>query len=454
MNMTIKNLIPLLSVLIFCCSDETKHKNEINIELTQTITNDIAFNELYNTFPFASLKNSFPAYYKEQLNSFGLTENDSVIIATLNMDYRRFKFELFQAGYVNKAAYDDLRIDSLLEREKPNQKQLVAGISFKNGKQIVSIDANNNNDFSDDEAVVFDEDFRFHASDSNIINKLPIINFNYWSKTKNITYFNRKIIVYPHSNYPGFGYSADEFENKSRLIAKFKDAWQGNFNYNAKEYDVAVQGGNSVYSTILIKPKHLNFSNSSAAYNYNFTYQLKDTIQVANALFVLDSLNDDVTQLNLKRIELHPDNFFSDKVGYKLFDFELVDINQQTAKLSEITKNRKRYTLLDFWGTWCKPCLELTPKLKQLNKDYSNDIQIISVALDNDIAAVKSYTKEHHMDWFQGFVSRQNRQGSIISELSIKDYPTFVLLDENMKIVYRNAGIETFNEIEKIIKSE
>lgn len=454
MNMANKNLIPLLSVLILCCSDEAKHKHEINIELTQTITNNIAFNELYNTIPFSSLKNNFPEYYEEQLNSFGLTENDSIIIATLNTDYRRFKFELFHTGYLKKAAYDDLRIDSLLEREKPNQKQLVAGISFKNGKQIVSIDANNNNDFSDDEAIVLDEDFRLHAGDTNTINKLPIINFNFWSKTRNISYFNRKIIVYPHSNYPSFGYSDDEFENKSRLIAKFKDAWLGDFNYNANEYDVAIQGINSEYSTILIKPNHLSFSNSSAAYNYNFTYQIKDTIQVANALFVIDSLNENMSQLNLKKIQPHPNNFFSDKIGYKLFDFELFDINQKIAKISEITKNRKRYTLLDFWGTWCKPCIELTPKLKQLNKDYSNDIQIISVALDNEIETVKNYTKEHHMDWFQGFVSRQKRQGSIISELSIKDYPTFILLDENMKIVYRSTGIVAFNEIKKIIKSE
>lgn len=95
----------------------------------------------------------------------------------------------------------------------------------------------------------------------------------------------------------------------------------------------------------------------------------------------------------------------------------MFDINQKIAKISEITKNRKRYTLLDFWGTWCKPCIELTPKLKQLNKDYSNDIQIISVALDNEIETVKNYTKEHHMDWFQGFVSRQKGK-----EVSFQNY--------------------------------
>lgn len=452
--MIYKKLVPLLVVIFLCCSNNKDIKNEISIELNQSINDDIAFNEFYDVLPFSTLKNLYPKYYSDQLRAYGLTENDSIIIATLNTDYRKFKFELYKAAYINKESYDALKIDSLVERDKPIQYQLVAVISFRNEEQLLTVDDNHNKDFSDDRPIAFDREFRFHASDTDVIRNLPVYNFNFWSKTKNITYFNRKIIVYPHSNYTSFGYSDDEFENKSRLIAKFKDSWQGNFKYKANEYDVAIQGINSVYSNILIKPKHLNFSNSSAVYNYNYTYQLKDTIQIANALFVIDSLNENISQLNLKRIELHPDNFFSDKIGYKLFDFELFDINKKTAKISEITKNRKNYTLLDFWGTWCKPCIELTPKLIQLNNEFSNDVSIVSIALDSQVETVSNYTKQNNMDWFQGFVNRQDRNGSIVSDLSIKDFPTFILLDENRNIVYRGVGVAAFIEVENILKAQ
>ena len=40
---------------------------------------------------------------------------------------------------------------------------------------------------------------------------------------------------------------------------------------------------------------------------------------------------------------------------------------------------KEKYVLLDFWGTWCGPCIKLIPDLKQLQKKYK-DLVIVSIA--------------------------------------------------------------------------
>ena len=135
-------------------------------------------------------------------------------------------------------------------------------------------------------------------------------------------------------------------------------------------------------------------------------------------------------------------------MGYKLFDFKLADLDNKEFKISQISN--KEFVLLDFWGTWCKPCLALTPQLKQLTNKHEN-VDIISIAYDKDIEDVKNYIDSNGMNWYHSFIDRKSRQGSIISKLSIKNYPTFILLDKQRRIIYRASGEKSFTQIQKII---
>ena len=67
---------------------------------------------------------------------------------------------------------------------------------------------------------------------------------------------------------------------------------------------------------------------------------------------------------------------------------------------------RGKYVLLDFWATWCGPCLGETPYLKAVYDTYGGDERfvMISLRLDKDVEAPQKYVQENGMEWIQGFL--------------------------------------------------
>jgi len=453
-------IIMLTLLLVISCSkvknNEYQNVSNITIQLQHTIDHNIIFDENYNTFYFSSLNKQFLTYYDKQLNYKGITNKDSIIIATLNTDTYKFYYDLYKQGFINKERFIKSKVDSIEEVEKPDQAQLLVAIKFVNNKQFLILDENNNKDFSDDTVSVFDKDFRILANDSSTIKNLHLYNFKYWNKKNNeINYFNRKIVVYPSLNDPHFDYSDDEITKKSRLIMKLKDYLRGNFNYNNINYDIAIQGFINPFLTILIKPDTLNFSeNSNANYNDNFAYKINDTINLSNQSFVIDSVSNALTKLFLRKIIIEPKTYGS-VIGSTLENFMLKNIDGDSLNFYDISKN-KTFTLLDFWGTWCKPCRALTPDLKSLELKNKRKLNLISIAYDSDIQVVKDYVIKNNMNWEQIFEKRDFKSTwpYIIKQLKITAYPTFILLNNNHKIIYRGSGDDALYAIRKIIERE
>lgn len=84
------------------------------------------------------------------------------------------------------------------------------------------------------------------------------------------------------------------------------------------------------------------------------------------------------------------------KLTIKAPDFSISDYNNKNISLSDY---RGKYVLIDFWATWCVPCIKQIPELKVLQNKYNNKgFQIICISIDTSfqkwVEAIKKYKIE------------------------------------------------------------
>ena len=77
------------------------------------------------------------------------------------------------------------------------------------------------------------------------------------------------------------------------------------------------------------------------------------------------------------------------------------DLAGNALALKEVVENKKnRYVLLDFWATWCSPCMYEVPYLKTAYEKYHNKgFKIYALSIDHDRDAWTKVIKEEKLQW-------------------------------------------------------
>jgi cytochrome c biogenesis protein CcmG/thiol:disulfide interchange protein DsbE len=92
----------------------------------------------------------------------------------------------------------------------------------------------------------------------------------------------------------------------------------------------------------------------------------------------------------------------------------------QTIRLSQF---RGKIVLLNFWATWCAPCIDELPSLQALQKARP-DIQVLAVSIDDDPAAYAAFLKQYDISLLS---ARDGSQGANLKYGSVKVPETFVI---------------------------
>lgn len=173
-------------------------------------------------------------------------------------------------------------------------------------------------------------------------------------------------------------------------------------------------------------------------------YKIGDTLYLKNGMYKfanLDSLGQNCKFVKLPSSGSHR--------GIETDDLAI------EIELNNILDNKKinlstdKYTLLDFWGTWCNPCRELTPDLQEIYSKYgSTKLKLISIASD-DKSSVMNYIKGQNIQWDN--VVDPFDVGPICRRYKVNNFPTFVLIDPKGRIVYRGIGKVGLEKIKLII---
>jgi thiol-disulfide isomerase/thioredoxin len=128
--------------------------------------------------------------------------------------------------------------------------------------------------------------------------------------------------------------------------------------------------------------------------------------------------------------------------------YTLKDMNGVDVKLASF---KGKVIVLNFWATWCGPCRAEIPSLVALQKQYSKDLVVLGVSVDDPIEKLKPYASEMKMNYpvlvGNGREDVQDAYGPLWG------IPVSVFIDRNGKIAKKHSGIASHEQFEQEIKS-
>ncbi len=115
-------------------------------------------------------------------------------------------------------------------------------------------------------------------------------------------------------------------------------------------------------------------------------------------------------------------------------NFSVVTLDREFVDLGSL---RGKVVLLDFWGTWCPPCVAAVPTLKDLQKRHAKDaFVVLGVSSDNEETVVRNFTEQNRLIWPQYW----DRDRKVQQAFDVRAYPTYVLIDDEGIVRFRTSG--------------
>jgi len=131
-------------------------------------------------------------------------------------------------------------------------------------------------------------------------------------------------------------------------------------------------------------------------------------------------------------------------------DFELLDMDEEKVKLSDY---KGKVVLLNFWATWCPPCIREMPSMERLQNEVGSEtFKVLAVNQMEEADDVFAFTGQLDVD--PTFKILFDTSSQVSQNYAVRGLPTTYLIDKQGKIRYRAVGGREFDhpEVIKIIK--
>ena len=126
-------------------------------------------------------------------------------------------------------------------------------------------------------------------------------------------------------------------------------------------------------------------------------------------------------------------------------DLAFTAFSGETVKLGDL---RGRYVLLDFWATWCGPCIADLPAVRRLHDTYGANkrLVILGLNLDDDPNKARQFVQEHQIALDAG-IARGSDRNPVLARYAVSSAPAYFLIGPDGKLIQSGQSAEEIAEV-------
>jgi len=433
-------LYPLFLILLFSFSCKKKESNIAQSKVRVIEQNDFTKRDSITISVTLSSKeitgfNIMDNYFQNYFSEFhNISSKDTIITKKKLRIYKR-EVILYRGGYIDNGkivSYQHYYL-ALKNLVNLNFKYVKGDLILANSDNVIIVD-NLYNDYKRIDSKIFN--IKDETSKENLKKELDSIynlykneytNLDYKEAIKDLNY------IYYLSNLQGIYPNDDRIENyliktkepiasspHSGLLYTYAKNRMNSFNFKKLNTEH--------YSKEYLNNISIGLFNFLRYENNRGDKQYQDAISWLKTtdLYKQDSIyiKKEITPLN--------NTVFKDKLK------KLVLLNTSFKKLSfseMIINYPSNYYLIDFWATWCSPCIEGVNIMKKMK--FPKNVKVISLSLDKIKVKGKWKTKTKELEQKISFLVDEKNQKNreFLKFIELQSVPRYILIDKNMNLI-------------------
>ena len=193
-----------------------------------------------------------------------------------------------------------------------------------------------------------------------------------------------------------------------------------------------------------------NNPNSQAAAWYLSDMMVRSQVTQDEAIDLFRGMNESLANYTFyDDVAQRVEGIESTQVGRIMPNFTTnATVNGETFNLESL---RGKYVLIDFWGTWCAPCIAEMPEVKEYQEKYADRLVVVGVNNGDTIEKIKEFTEPKGYNWLQ--IKDKNGEEDLVLKLNVAGFPTKFILSPEGEILYRFVGntVEAFDALDELL---